>query len=144
MTVDGVFQLANMLALGGWLMLVFSPLAPRLAQILGATAIPVLLSALYAALILAFWTRAEGGFGSLDDVAALFETRELLLAGWVHYLAFDLFVGAWISRSARDQGMSHLFVIPILILTFLFGPAGYLAFRIAQTALPDRNPTLQA
>ena len=44
---------------------------------------------------------AEGGFGSLADVATLFGKPELLLAGWIHYLAFDLFIGAWEVRDAQ-------------------------------------------
>ena len=55
---------------------------------------------------------------------------KLLLAGWVQYLAFDLFIGAWQVRDARTQGISHLLVIPCLLLTFLFGPAGLLHFLI--------------
>ena len=52
----------------------------------------------------------------------------LLLAGWIHYLAFDLLVGAWEARDARERGIPHLFVVPSLILTFLFGPAGWLLY----------------
>jgi hypothetical protein len=84
--------------------------------------------------VLAFWTRAEGGFGSLDDVARLFRTPQLLLAGWLHYLAFDLFVGAWEVRTARRDGIPFPFIIPCLALTFLFGPAGYLVFTAVRAA----------
>jgi hypothetical protein len=56
----------------------------------------------------------------------------LLLAGWVHYMAFDLFIGAWETRDARRAGVPHLMVVPCLILTFMLGPIGllvYLALR---------------
>ena len=59
----------------------------------------------------------------------------VLLAGWVHYLAFDLLVGAWIVRTARAEGIPHWAVMPCLILTFLFGPAGLLAFAILRFTL---------
>jgi hypothetical protein len=59
----------------------------------------------------------------------LFQNRWLLLAGWVHYLAFDLLLGAWQVRTARREGMSHLALLPCLLATFLFGPAGYLLFQ---------------
>jgi ABA DEFICIENT 4-like len=87
--------------------------------------------------VLAFWWSSEGGFDSLDNVAALFRTRELLLAGWIHYLAFDLFVGAWIVRAARQSEVPFLLVVPCLVLTFLFGPSGLLAFLALRGA---RNP----
>ena len=59
---------------------------------------------------------------------ALFTMPEIALAGWIHYLAFDLFVGAWEVRTARREGIAFLLVLPCLALTFLFGPAGFLAF----------------
>jgi hypothetical protein len=65
----------------------------------------------------------------------LFDHPGVALAGWVHYLAFDLLVGLWIARSARDRGIPHLLALPCLALTFLFGPAGFLAFLILSLAL---------
>jgi hypothetical protein len=52
-----------------------------------------------------------------------------LLAGWVHYLAFDLFIGSWQVRDAQKHRVPHLAVVPGLILTFLFGPVGLLLYR---------------
>jgi hypothetical protein len=128
MAPDALFQLANNVALAGWLVLLASPWLPVFADRVSGIAIPLLLSVGYAGLILAFWTRSEGGFDSLDNVALLFRTRELLLAGWVHYLAFDLFTGAWSVRVARREGISFPLVVPCLALTFLFGPVGLLMF----------------
>jgi hypothetical protein len=135
MTPDQLFQLANPLALLGWVALFASPLAPRAAQAVAAAAIPLLLSLAYAGLVLAFWWEAPGGFSTLPEVQALFTHPHIALAGWLHYLAFDLFLGAWEVRTARAEGMAHWMVIPCLILTFLFGPAGLLAFAILRFTL---------
>jgi Domain of unknown function (DUF4281) len=135
MTPDQLFQLANPLALLGWLALVVSPLAPRVAQAISAAAIPLLLALAYTGLVLAFWWEAPGGFGSLPEVQALFTHPHIALAGWLHYLAFDLFLGAWEVRTARAEGIPHWAVIPCLILTFLFGPAGLLAFATLRFTL---------
>jgi hypothetical protein len=135
MTPDQLFQLANPLALLGWVALFASPLAPRAAQAVAAAAIPLLLSLAYAGLVLGFWWEAPGGFGTLPEVQALFTHPHIALAGWLHYLAFDLFLGAWEVRTARAEGMAHWMVIPCLILTFLFGPAGLLAFAILRFTL---------
>ena len=59
----------------------------------------------------------------------------MLVAGWVHYLAFDLFVGSWEVRDARESGVPHVFVVPALALTFLFGPAGLLLYFLTRTAI---------
>jgi hypothetical protein len=136
MNPDAIFGAANLLALAGWVTLLASPFAPRFSDRIGTFVIPMLLSIAYAGLIMAFWSGAEGGFGSLDEVSALFRSRELLLAGWLHYLAFDLFVGAWIVRTARESGVAFWLVIPCLVLTFLFGPVGFLLFNAIRVARP--------
>ena len=74
-------------------------------------------------------------FEAAHDVAHLFQTPHLLLAGWIHYLAFDLFIGAWEVRDARRLGITHILVIPCLALTFLFGPAGLLLYFVLRWTL---------
>jgi hypothetical protein len=135
MTPDALFQLTSPLAMLGWLSLALSPLAPRLTQAVSAALVPLLLSLAYAGLVLAFWWEAPGGFSSLAEVQALFTHPQIALAGWVHYLAFDLFVGAWAVRTARAEGIAHWMVLPCLLLTFLFGPAGLLAFTLLRFTL---------
>lgn len=137
MTPEQLFQYTGPLAMLGWLALALAPLAPRLADLAAAMVIPALLSVAYSALILVHWSDAPGGFDSLAGVMALFTDPAVALAGWLQYLAFDLFVGAWITRTARAEGIPHLLVLPCLVLTFVFGPAGFLAFtalRVAYTA----------
>lgn len=131
---DMLFGIANPMALLGWAALALSPLAPRPALLLAGWIIPLGLSVLYAALVLSFWSGAEGGFGSLADVMRLFDFPAIALAGWVHFLAFDLFVGAWIARTAAKDGIPHWLTLPCLLLTFLFGPAGFLTFMALRAA----------
>ncbi len=144
MTPDSLFQIANPLALVGWLALVFAPLSPRWSDRVAGLAIPLMLSIGYAALVLVYWSRAPGGFASLPDVMKLFTTPGVALAGWVHYLAFDLFVGAWITRTARTEGIPHFLILPCLLLTFLFGPAGFLAFTALRAIFAARASTHKA
>jgi len=133
-----LFQLTGPLAMLGWLSLALAPFAPRLTDAIAALAIPALLSVGYTGLILVHWSDAPGGFDSLTNVMALFTDPAVALAGWVHYLAFDLFVGAWITRTARAEGIPHLLILPCLALTFLFGPAGFLAFTALRAAFAAR------
>jgi hypothetical protein len=71
---------------------------------------------------------AGGGFSSLSGVMTLFTSPHFALVGWVHYLAFDLFIGAWEVRDARRRLISHWFVVPCLVLTLMLGPVGLLAY----------------
>ena len=119
----------------GWFLLIFVPKLNS-ARIAAGVAIPLILSAGYLALIAMHFQGADGGFGSLAEVATLFGKQELLLAGWIHYLAFDLFIGAWEVRDARRHEIPHLVVIPCLVMTFMLGPIGllfYFAIRTAKT-----------
>jgi Domain of unknown function (DUF4281) len=133
-----LFQLTGPLAVLGWLALALAPFAPRAADVVAALVIPALLSVGYTALVLVHWSGAPGGFDTLANVMALFTAPGIALAGWVHYLAFDLFVGAWITRTARTERIHHLLVLPCLVLTFLFGPAGFLAFTALRASLAAR------
>jgi ABA DEFICIENT 4-like len=77
-------------------------------------------------------------FSTLEGLASLQGSPWLLLAGWLHYLAFDLFVGAWEVRTARRDGIAHLAVVPSLILTFMVGPAGLLVFTVTRLLVRKR------
>ena len=134
MSPDVLFQAANSLALLGWMALAPGPLAPRALGLVGGVVIPLVLSGGYAAIVLSHWSSGQGGFDSLASVEQLFKSRWLLLAGWVHYLAFDLLLGAWQLRTARREGIPHLHLLPCLLATFLFGPAGYLLFQGLRAA----------
>lgn len=143
MQPDTLFQFSGPLALIGWAALVLAPLAPRFADRVAGLAIPALLSLGYTVLILVHWSGAPGGYDSLDSVMLLFTSPGIALAGWVHYLAFDLFVGAWEVRVARRERIPHLLVLPCLVLTFLFGPVGlvaFLALRFVRGAASHTQP----
>ncbi len=138
MTPDQMFQIASTAVLPGWLALALAPFAPRLTDLVAAVVVPLLLALAYTGLVLAFWSGAPGGFGSLPDVIALLSHPPTAVAGWIHFLAFDLFVGAWITRTARAEKINHLLILPCLALTFLFGPAGLLTFAALRYALRQR------
>lgn len=126
MTPEQAFTIVNPLAALSWLLLI---VVPRRAALVTGLVVPAILAALYVTLIAAHWGGTDGGFSSLPDVARLFDNRWLLLAGWVHYLCFDLLIGTWEVQDARTRGIRHLFVVPCLVLTFLFGPAGWLMYK---------------
>ncbi|MFY8107088.1 MAG: ABA4-like family protein [Elstera sp.] len=132
-----LFGHASTITLTGWVILSLS-IAFRLRKLrdwVPGLAIPLILSTIYTAIIGIHWWGAEGGFGSLAEVAQLFKSEWLLLAGWVHYLAYDLFIGTWIARDAETRQIPRWVLIPILPLAFLFGPAGLLLWILLRTTL---------
>lgn len=151
MTPDKLFSIANAAALLGWSLLAgalllggaWSRHRSRLLDAVGF-GIPVVLSIGYAALILVHFADSPGGFRSLTAVATLFQSPWLLLAGWIHYLAFDLFVGAWILRDAVARQAPRLLVLVALPATFLFGPMGLLLWLgLRQAMRLHRHPAPQ-
>lgn len=140
MTPDLLFSVSGPVAMLGWLCLILLPGNRVAVDIVARTAVPVLLGLAYLAIIVAALPGSEGGFGSLEAVAELFADPWVLLAGWLHYLAFDLLVGAWQVKAARAASIPHLAVVPSLVLTFLFGPIGFLAFLATRAVMGRRHP----
>ncbi len=138
---ESLFSMSGSLALAGWIALAAVPLRFRIARPV-ALAVALVLTALYIALILSYWSSGTGDFQSLAGVARLFEHPGLLLAGWIHYLAFDLLVGTWEREEARRIGLAQWVLVPCLVLTFLFGPLGWAAFLACRTVrLDSRHDT---
>jgi hypothetical protein len=79
-------------------------------------------------LILMHFGESDGDFGSLQGVTRLFQNPFALTAGWIHYLAFDMFVGAWELKDSQTHGISHWLMIPCLLFTFMFGPIGLILY----------------
>lgn len=134
--LDALFRAFSTVAFAGWLALAFLPRWPWLRTLLKALVVGLLCPS-YALLIA--WSfgqpPAEGaGFSTLAELQRLFSSPMAALAGWLHYLAFDLFVGRWIARRADETGMPRWAQAPILALTLMLGPLGLLAFALAQAA----------
>jgi hypothetical protein len=137
-TAEALFSLASAAVLPGWALLVLVPRWKWTARLVGPVLIPALLSLLYLYLLAARWAILAGGFGSLATVRRLFDDPAVLLAGWVHYLAFDLFIGSWEVRDAQRLALPHLLVVPCLLLTLLFGPVGFLSYLVVRGSLRRR------
>ena len=129
-----IFRIVSTVVLPGWLLLILAP-RWRFTMPVAAVGLPLTLAVVYAVVLGRHWGEGQGGFGSLREVGMLFANPFALLAGWVHYLAFDLFIGAWEVRDAQKHQVPHLAVVPCLLLTFLFGPAGLLLYFVLRYAL---------
>lgn len=140
MEPEVLFKICNTMVLPGWVLLIFAPHWKWTKWLINTYLIPLLLSVIYLYLIITTISSAEGSFNSLAGVAKLFTNKELLLAGWVHYLAFDLFIGGWEVLDSQKNNLSHGFVIPCLILTFLFGPIGLLLYIIFRQSFRSTKP----
>ena len=138
MSAEQLFSVLNAVAMVAWLPMVFLPKA-RWATTIVPVAVPAVLAIVYAALVVLSFPGSDGGFSSLAAVRSLFENPWALLAGWTHYLAFDLFIGGWEVRDAQRHGIPQLVVVPTLVLTFLLGPVGLLLYLTLRTFVRRRS-----
>lgn len=137
-----IFSLAGVLSMAGWLALALSPFSPRWSDRVAGSILPALLAIGYVGIAVSS-APESGGFGTFAEVQLLFSNPVALLAGWVHFLAFDLFVGAWACRTARAEGMPFWQVLPCLPVIFLLGPAGFLLFMLVRQVHEARTNTPQ-
>jgi hypothetical protein len=137
-----LFTALNAAALAGWLVLLLAPRGWRWLGLVPRFAVPGAIAAVYTALVgahLAAALAAGGGFGSIAEVRALFASDPLLVAGWGHYLAFDLLVGVWLADRMDGAAIPRWLQAPVLLLTFLLGPVGWLLGSLMLAGLAWRG-----
>src|SRR5260221_12805869 len=129
---DQIFSIANLIALLCWVALAISLFAPRAQVSIQRITGLVVLGLFSIVYVFCIWRgfagSAGGGFGSLGQLRALFANDAALDAGWLHYLAFDLFVGTWIVRQGMLDRLHPLLLLVCLPVTFMLGPVGFLLF----------------
>jgi ABA4-like protein len=134
-----LFKISSYIALSGWVVLIGFPFW-QFGHALVLSISVLLLCGIYTFLV--FFgkkfdgeEKVKGSFWSFKGVVSLFKTPRVVLAGWVHYLAFDLMVGLYIVSDAANLGISHWMLLPCLFLTLMFGPAGLLAYFVLKIAV---------
>ena len=132
MTAEQIFSLGNGLAVVCWVLVAVLPNRRWVTEVVAGRVVPALFAVAYIAIVLTVFPRAQGSFSTLAGVSALFGNPWLLLAGWLHYLAFDLLIGAWEARDSVERGVPRWLLVPCLFLTLMFGPLGWLAYVVAS------------
>ena len=135
MTPTDVFSIVGMLAIPMWMLMIVLPKWKVTQFLIDYKIIPLLLSLVYAIYIIKGLMVAGGmmDFGSLESVMQLFTEENAVLAGWVHYLAFDLLIGMWMLEQNKNIRIHQILMAPCLVGTFMFGPVGFLLFMILKT-----------
>lgn len=144
MTASEVFSLVNFIAMPMWLLMILLPNWKATRFLVDYKLIPLILSLIYAFyIVLAMQSGPAMDFGSMESVMNLFTYENALLAGWVHYLAFDLLVGMWMLEQNRSLKIHQLIIAPCLFATFMLGPVGFLLFMLVKTIKNQRGVTAQ-
>lgn len=134
MNTELLFNVFNTAILLPWILLIFLPKWQGTQKMI-AWKLPVLIiGVVYLGLLLfdSLGTPEASPIDmlSLSSIKAAFARDEVMLIGWIHYLAFDLFVGMWESVDAQKQGVPHYLLVPCLILTLMYGPVGFVLYWV--------------
>lgn len=139
--MEQLFSLSSLLVMPFWGLMILLPAWRWTRKIIESPLIAVAPAALYAALVIpalaTVWPAVSQP--TLAGIAALLATPEGATIGWVHFLAFDLFVGRWIYLDSRERGINALLVSPLLFLTLMLGPCGFLSY-LGLRAIAGRAP----
>lgn len=127
-----LFSIANTLILVAWLPLVVAPRWSLTQYMINRPYIPFVLSFFYLFFLIRDGGLAEADFSSLDGILSLYHNAspEAAAAGWMHYLAFDYWVGCWMLRDAQKKSIPHALIILPLLCTFMLGPVGILLYVV--------------
>lgn len=136
---NALFGAMNLLAMLGWAVLLLAPRRWALLGLVPRVLVPGVIAVVYTALMGAHFAQAGGGYGTIAAVRTLFASDPVLVAGWGHYLAFDLLVGVWLAERMDRAGVPRLLQAPVLLATFLFGPVGWLLGLATEAAARFRS-----
>ena len=132
MTPEIIFTLCSNLAILGWIIMAVAPRWKYTHYLVTSGVVSFLLGGVYCWIMVTTFGEGEGNFSSLQGVMQLFQNPNAVLAGWIHYLAFDLFIGAWILKNSQQHGIHHVLILPVLFLTLMFGPIGLISYLILR------------
>jgi hypothetical protein len=133
------FSILNFSTMPLWLAMIIAPRSKATAWLVNRAApLHAAISVFYAASLGTSIVKSDEriDFTQLESVSRAFQKPEAMLAGWAHYITFDLFVGTWIWRRSLEEGRTARIA---LLLTWWAGPAG-LGLFLGRDKLPFRLP----
>ena len=129
--IDVLFWFSSLYVLPFWLVMWFAPTSERTAALMRSEWVylaPLAFAYALAVLpnIVDIFILLGSQMPTPDIVADMFSEREVILVGWLHFLAFDLFVGRWTWQRMVATGQPIYVSAPVLILSMMVAPLGAL------------------
>jgi hypothetical protein len=132
MNEELILKVVNVPVLVGWLSMLLAPRTRFTRWLVQSDLVPLGIGVVYLVLVAPYLPGLLAEFDSLASIGAALQKPGLLLAAWIHYLAFDFLVGRVVLADSQQRGLPHLLVAPCLVLTFMLGPVGYLAYAAVR------------
>jgi hypothetical protein len=139
--MDQIFQLSSLLVMPFWAIMIFLPHWRWTRRTIASPLIALPAALLYAALFLpqALSLLPALMDPSLAEIGTLLGTPTGATIAWIHFLAFDLFVGRWVYLDARQRSMTAWLVSPILFFVLMAGPLGFTLYLGARALAGRMN-----
>ena len=134
LTVENIYFWSNIGILPFWLLLIFLPNSKFTRILTNSIIIPLILASTYSYVIYKSILLDEQVFDvfnlyqDLESLYTIFATESFLLVFWLHFLAFNIFLGSWISIDASKYLIPKYFTGIILIFVYLIGPIGLVLY----------------
>lgn len=129
-TTSFLFTIANTTILLAWIPLLFAPKSKLTQGMILFPYVPLVLSFFYLYFLIRDGRIADADFSSLEGILAIYHgaSPAAAAAGWMHYLAFDYWVGCWMVGDAQANKIPHLWIVLPLLCTFMLGPVGIMLY----------------
>src|SRR5215475_9734399 len=136
--MDTLFKISNLLVLPFWALMIAAPRWGWTRRIIRSPFVIAAPAGVYLALVVPrlseIWPAVARP--TLGGIAVLLGSHAGATIAWFHFLAFDLFVGRWIYLEAQQRRMSAWLVSPVLFLTLMIGPVGFLLYLVIRLFAP--------
>lgn len=145
MDYELMYQIANAIVVVPWMLMIFLPRGKVTDWAVYSYFVPLLLGLAYVIFFSQSLSQSNpdlANFSTLEGLMGLFQSKGAVLAGWLHYLAFDMVVGIWMVKNAQKHNIAHLWVIPCLLLAFMAGPTGFVLYWLIRRF--NRVPLVEA
>ena len=132
MTYEIIFNIYNTGILIFWLFLLVFPKSKVTQKMTDFPWIPLVIAFGYIYFLGTSDSIFSVDFSTLSGLTEMFQNSNPrgVAAGWLHYLAFDFWVGCWILRDSQKKGIKHAFIIFPMLFTFMLGPVGVIIYTL--------------
>ena len=125
-----------------WFLMIFLPRWKVTKTIIASPYIIVPAAFLYAALVI---PNIGNTFMSLlnpnlEGISKLLGSSSGATIGWVHFLAFDLFVGRYAYLEGQKRNLNPILMGLVLFSILMYGPLGALIFLATNAFTPKLEP----
>lgn len=128
-----LFTASSLIAGIGWIIMIFFSTRWKDYDKLVIGLVCVILSVVYAWMnFSAPILQTMKDFQSFEGVMRIFQNGNLVIAAWTHILAFDLVGAVWMKKDSLQRGIPHGWMVPVFVLTIVFGPMGLLAYLLLR------------